>query len=260
MRKLNKLTYFDKIDQTFTWVDNLMRNKTVIALMLLIDGITFVITPNAGVNGLARGVAFTVAIAAVTMLFGAIFEKKKTKKTVITICSSSIVIALCAAMYIWPKVPSAVLTYLLAIIIISDGVSNVLHTLKLETLIARRKVATDRLGEIDREIQDKLPDDEITQSIQQGVYEQISKRLDPVNELKSRFGMHSAIEIVIDFLAIIAGVLILFFPWLFGVQLMRICGVAMFIAASNSLWITLRAHIHKRKVTLLMYLASQSVT
>ena len=257
MRKLNKITYLDKIDQTFTWVDNLMRNKTVIALMLLIDGVTFVITPNAGVNGLARGVAFTVAIAAVTVLVGAVFEKNKTKKTIVTICSSSIVIALCAAMYIWPKIPSAVLTYLLAVIIISDGMSNVLHTLKLEKLIARRKVTADRLKGIDRVIQDKLPNDEIAHSLQQGVNEQISKRLAPVNEIKSRFGMHSAIQIIIDFLSITAGVLILFFPWFFGVRLMQICGFAMFIAASNSLWITLRAYMHKRRITLLLYLASQ---
>ena len=235
-----------------------MRNKTVIALMLLIDGVTFVISPNVGVNGLARGVAFTVAIAAFTMLFGALFEKNKTKKTFVTIFSTLFVILVCVVIYIWPKIPSAVLTYMLAIIIISDGISNVLQTLKLDKLIAKRKTAKDRLSMIDSEIKDKIPDDEITQSLHQGVQEQISKRLDPVNEIKSKLGMHSRIEIIIDFLSVAAGILILFFPWIFGVELMRVCGLAMFIAASNSLWITLRAYIHKRKVILLLYLSAQA--
>ena len=257
MKKISKIEFKDRIDQTFTWIDLLMRNKTVIAIMLLIDGITFVISPNTGVNGLARGVAFTVIIAAVTILFSAMFEEKKTKKTAFTICSSIFAILLSIAVYIWPKIPAAILTYLLALIIIYSCSSNVFQTLRLEKLILRQKKAAAKFNRIDHGLSEILPKDEIRQSIKDGIDEQISKRLDPMNELKSKFSLHSKIEIIIDLVGLIFGILILFLPGLFGRELMRICGVAMFIAAADNLWITIHAYLNKRKVIVLMLLQRQ---
>ena len=257
MKRISKIEFKDRIDQTFDWIDLLMRNRTVIAILLLIDGITFVFNPNVGVNGLARGVAFTVVIAAVTILFSAIYEEKKTKKTVITICSSSIAIILSAVVYIWPKYPATVLTYLLALVIIYNGVSNIIQAFRLEKLIARQKTASVKINRIEKEIGSNLAKDEIAQSIKQGIDEQISKRLDPVNALKNKFSFHSKVEIVIDMIAVVAGIMILVFPWLFGRQVMRICGFAMFIAAANNLWITIHAYMNKRKVIVLMLLQRQ---
>lgn len=257
MKRISKIEFKDRIDQTFNWIDLLMRNKTVIAVMLLIDGITFVFNPNVGVNGLARGVAFSVIIAAVTILFAAIFEDKKTKKTAITIGSASVAILISILVFIWPEVPAAILTYLLAFLIIYNGSSNVFQAFRLEKLIARRKKNEERINHIEQELSGNLYKDEIAVSIKEGINEQFSRRLDPVNELKNRFSLHSKLEIIIDILSVVLGVLILVFPGLFGRQLMRICGFAMFIAAANNLWITIHAYNNKRKVLLMMLLSRQ---
>lgn len=242
-----KRDYKGKIEQTVSWVNRLMRNKTIIALLLLIDGITFMISPKSGVIGLARGVAVTVGIAAVTVLIGAFSENSKTVKTWIAIGAAILALAAGIASYIWPEIPSAILIYILAFVVISNGISNILQTLRLEKIIKKRNEAIARLTSMEQEIKSKLPENEIANSLEQGVTEQFSRRLDPVTKITGRLSVQSVAAVLINILSIVMGVLILIFRNRAGNELMRLCGIAMVIAAATDLWISVRVFFMKRR-------------
>lgn len=236
-----KKDYKAKIEKAVTWVDSLMKSKAVVALLLLVDGVMFIINPKGGVNGLAQGVAITVALAAATILLTAIPQKPRTREVKVSIGSALIAIAVSAAFYFFPEQLSSPFVYVLAFFLIWNGISNMLHILRLDRILRSGIRAKERIASLERGIQKRIQDKELSESFREGVRTQFSRRLDPLNRVTGQLGVSTAISLLIDVISIAGGILILFHRSKAGAEFMRVCGAAMFIAAASDLWVIVQA-------------------
>lgn len=234
-----------RIERIVSWINRLMRNKTVIALLLLVDGIMFIVNPQGGITGLGQGVAFSVLAAAAAILVAALPEKPKTRRTKLSICASLCAAAVSAVFYFWPDVLSSVLVYLLALFLISNGISNMLHKLKLDDLIGGENAWMKKKSLLERGIRGKSAETQLAESIEQGIQEQFAHKLNPLKKVISQLRLSTALSLIVDLASIAAGVLILFQRDQGGTEFMRICGIGMIIAAVSDLWIILQAWLAK---------------
>lgn len=236
-----------RIERVVSWINRLMRNKTVIALLLLVDGIMFIVNPQGGITGLGQGVALSVLVASAAILVAAVPEKPKTRRTKLSICAALFAAAVAAVFYFWPDVLSSVLVYLLALFLISNGIFNMLHKLKLDYLIGGENAWMKKKSLLERGIRGINGENQLAESVEQGIQEQFAKKLDPLRKVISRLRLSTALSLIVDLASVAAGVLILFQRDKGGAEFMRICGIGMIIAAVSDLWIILQAWLAKRK-------------
>ena len=131
----NKIINFDeakkKIEDMSNKINILMRNRLIIAILLIVDGINFVLNPNGSMRDMARGVVLLVFIASITLLITNLFSKNKSIKSIVI---SLIIIVFCVFSFIYPDFIANYIKFILALIIIFNGILNVLNTLKLDKL------------------------------------------------------------------------------------------------------------------------------
>ena len=100
----NKIINFDeakiKIEDMSNKINIIMRNRLIIAILLIVDGINFILNPNGSMRDMARGIAFVVLIGSFTLLITNLFSKNKSIKTIII---SLFVIIVCAISIIYPN-------------------------------------------------------------------------------------------------------------------------------------------------------------
>ena len=244
MRKKHNFT--EKIEKLIAFIERVMQSKLVIAVLLLVDGIALITNPHGGVTGLGQGLAISVGLAALTILITTIPKKPKSRNMIIKICLAAAALIMCVAFYFWPTFLSEILIHLLAIVVMSNSVSNILHILKLRGIKKKKEKVDEKAAELKRELYENSPDYELSASIEQGVESQFSRFLNPLKRITENLGIGSIISIIIDLLSIAAGILI-FFHESVGDVIMRVCGLAMVIVAISDLRVIIRAWIAKRK-------------
>ena len=66
-----------KVEDMSNKINILMSNRLIIAILLIVDGINFILNPNGSMRDLARGVAFVVLLGSFSLLITNLFSKNK---------------------------------------------------------------------------------------------------------------------------------------------------------------------------------------
>lgn len=202
MKKLdfNKVT--DKIENTANKIDIIMRNRLVIAILLIVDGISFILNPNNSIDEMAKSVAIFVLLASGTLLITNISSSKKDKKSIIM---SIIIIAICIVTYILPDIVSIYLKVVLAFLIIFNGLINILNSFKLD------KVSAYIISK-ENTIKDIIHKKELNKDFENGINEQTEKMINPLSNILSKTTKISWIYVIVNIISIILGILLLVKP------------------------------------------------
>lgn len=202
----NKIINFDeakiKIEDMSNKINIIMRNRLIIAILLIVDGINFILNPNGSMRDMARGIAFVVLIGSFTLLITNLFSKNKSIKTIII---SLFVIIVCAISIIYPNFIANYIKFILALIIIFNGILNVLNILKLDKL----KVYT---FYFEKQIKGLIHEANISQEFEDGVKEQTDRIINSVNDVVKKSNKNSYFSLIVNIISIVLGVLLFILP------------------------------------------------
>ncbi len=191
-----------KVEDMSNKINILMSNRLIIAILLIVDGINFILNPNGSMRDLARGVAFVVLLGSFSLLITNLFSKNKNIKTLVI---SLLVVILSIISIIFPTAIASYIKFILALIIIFNGILNVLNILKLDKL----KLYT---FYFEKQLKGFIHDANISQEFEEGVKEQTDRIVSSVNGVIKKSNKNSYFSLIVNIVSIILGILLFVLP------------------------------------------------
>lgn len=201
LKNLNFDSTIKKVENISNDFDVIMRNRLIIAIFLIVDGITFVFNANASLTGMTRNIIIFVLLASFSTLIANICSKTKDIKSIII---SIVIIVIGIITFIYPDVISAYVQLLFALFIIYDGVINILNTLNLNKLSGYTQAIAEKFDKI-------VNRKNANKDFNEGMEEQKEKFMNPLKNIVNKTNEFSFLYIITNIVSIILGVLLLMF-------------------------------------------------
>lgn len=205
-----------KIEGVANTVDIIMKNRLIIAVFLIVDGITFLQNPDTTLNGMAQNIILLALLATFTVFITSVASKVKDVRTIVI---SALILVVGGVFYFFPDLIAAYIQVALALFIIYDGVKNIANTLHLSKLsgytqkiadkyekIAHRK-AKDAAKQAERE---KFK--EVDDSLDNGLNEQAKKLMSPLENIVNKTSKFSWLYIAANVTTVVLGLVLLIYP------------------------------------------------
>lgn len=248
VKKTNFDSTIKKAEVILSKVNIIMQNRLIIALFLIIDGITFILNPNGSLAGMARNVIILVLLASFSILVANICSKTKDVKTIVI---STVIIIIGIIIYIYPDLVSAYIQLILSAFIICNGVINIVKTLNLNKLSKYTKVITEKYNKIvnhrkvnkkNEERKEKFKD--VNKNFNEGMERQKEKLITPLKSIVNKSSKFSALYITTNVASIILGIILIIFP---DVS-MTLWGIIFLYAGIPDLLVAIRTMDVSRKI------------
>ena len=201
LKKLNFDSAIKKVENITNKADVIMRNKLIIAIFLIVDGITFILNPNASLAGMARNIIIIVLLASFSILITNICSKPRDMKSIII---SAVIVLIGIITFIYPDLISAYIQVLFALFIIYDGVMNILNTLHFNKLSGYTQAIAEKFDKI-------INRKNANKNFNEGIDEQKEKFINPLKNIVNKTNKSSVLYIITNIASIILGMLLLLF-------------------------------------------------
>lgn len=195
-----------------------MRNRLIIAIFLIIDGITFMLNPNGSLSEMARSIIILVLLASFSTLITNLSTKTKDRKSIIT---SIVILLIGIVLYIYPDLVSAYMQLILSLFIIFDGIMNILNTSNINKLSGYSKDIIKKYKNIsnnkksNKDLNKKTEDvifKDVNKNVNEGIEQQKEKLITPLKNIVNKTNKSSLLYIVINIASIILGITLIIFP------------------------------------------------
>ena len=186
------------IEKTALMVERIARNRMILAIALTVDGIMFLMNPGKTVEGMGRAIAITMLLVAGAM----IITKITVKEPFVRFVPVLILLAAGGLMYFFPEGLSAYFRLLLALLIIVNGIVNLLSFLGLSSAQGILVTVEDKAQKTFSRL--KSPKD-----LGNGLQEQTNRYIRPLHQIVSESEGHKAVSVVTNLLSVLLGVLLL---------------------------------------------------
>ena len=218
---LKKLNYDDsikKVEYISDKVNVIMRNRLIIAIFLIVDGITFMLNPNGSLAEMARSIIILVLLASFSTFLINLSAKTKDIKSIVT---SIVVLVIGVVLYIYPDLVSAYIQLILSVFIILYGLMNILNALNLNKLSGFSKGITEKYNNIVNNKKtnknlDETKEEErfkdVNKNFNEGMEQQKEKLITPLKNIVNKTTKSSLLYIVVNIASIILGIMLLIFP------------------------------------------------
>ena len=195
---MGEINLKDVIEKVSKQIDSMMHNRLVLSILMISDGVWFIIDPKYQMDFTSRIIAFFAIVASVTIIITNIKSKKKDTKSLIIATIMTI-----ASIYflIFPRLLSLNLRILIAIFIISNGLINIFNVTKLNR-ISSQIVGTENA------IKEKLDNDE-TDDKEGILVEQTEKVVNPLRRFIDKTKGKSILYFILNIISIILGIILL---------------------------------------------------
>ena len=228
-----------KVENLSNTVDIIMRNRLIVAIFLIVDGITFMLNPDTTLPEMARNIILLVLLAAISVFITNLASKTRDAKT---IAISLAIIIVSIIFYIYPDIISAYMQLFLALFIIYDGLNNLANYFNLARLskytqaISRKynKLINKKPKKVNQERKEKLK--EIDNNINVGLEEQKEKLISPLKNIVNKSSKFSALYVIANTASIILGIILLVFP---GVSMM-VWGLIFLYTGLSNLFVAIK--------------------
>ena len=204
-------------------IEQVMKNRLIIAIMLIVDGIVFLMNPEQPVENMGRTLAVSMAFAAAVMIFARIVAKERFVRFI----PALILLALGGLMYFFPDMLSAYFRLILALVIIMNGIVNLLSVLGVN-------YSQGFFGILDGKVRNAASKIKSPKEMEEGFDEQAVKYLNPLQRIVSASKGNKTVFFITSLLSILLGLLVLIKPdvsiSVFGVIFLYI-GVCDFLLA-----------------------------
>ncbi|MBR3324550.1 MAG: DUF308 domain-containing protein [Clostridia bacterium] len=189
----------EKIQETSSKIDIIMRNRLIIAGLLIIDGINFLIFKDESLIGMSLTIAFLVSFASITSLIANFKSKKIDIKSAIV---SFMALGLCIFTAYFPEVTATYLKFILSVFIITNGVINTLNILRFNKI-------SSQIINTKNNMESKIKEKRKNSDIEKEVRTQTDKITNIMNDIVDRTSKIPYLYLIINVISIILGI------WLF---------------------------------------------
>jgi uncharacterized membrane protein HdeD (DUF308 family) len=198
--KKMKKTGFD-LEKTVRTVEQISRNRLILAIFLVVDGIIFLMNPEQPVENMGRTLAICMVFAAGAMIFSKIVAKER----FISFLPALLLLTAGGLLYFFPDALSAYFRLILALVIIINGAVNLSGVLGLGRVQDSVVAFKSKLEKIFSKVK-------TTKELEDGMEEQTNKYLRPLHQIVSESERNKAFFFVTNLLSVILGVLLLVRP------------------------------------------------
>ena len=210
-KKINFDNAAKKMEGISDKINILMRNKLIIAIFLIVDGITFILNPNSSLAEMSRAILILVLLASLSTLLANLAVKPRDIKSILL---SLIVLILGIVLYIYPDLISAYIQIILSVFIIGDGVMNIVNSLNLNKASKYTKFIAEKYNKIinkkKENKEEKLKD--VNKNFNEGMEQQKERLIVPLKRIVGKTSNLPKLYIVTNVATIILGIFLLVFP------------------------------------------------
>ena len=218
----------DKAKNSGSRVDSFLKQRTIVALLMLYEGVMLLVQSGNTTRGMAMGIAIAIALAAGGIIAEALAQRGGKKKAIIP---AILAIGLAAYIYFQPDFFAGILRYLIAASVLMTGLLNLAQVFSISKIRRSGNKAVDEaaVSETHSEI-GKMAD-----TIRKTVKSEIDKLLKPARTLLGRLGKSTVSVWITGFLMTALGIY-LFFNSIEGDSLLSvISGVVMIVTSLSDL-------------------------
>ena len=200
----------EKVEGISNTVDIIMRNKLIIAILLITDGVTFILNPDTTLPEMAKNIIMLVLLATASILLVNLSAKKKNIKTIVL---SIVIIAIGIFFYIYPDLISAYMQLLLALFIIYQGLMNLATSLKLDIISNYTQAIVKKFSKNNKHSK-KINEEfkAVDNDVNGGLEQQKDKLMTPLNNIIAKTSKFSILYTIANIATIILGIVLLVFP------------------------------------------------
>ena len=217
-KKVNFDNTVKKMEGLSDKINILMRNKLIIAIFLIVDGITFVLNPNSSLAEMSRAIIILVLLASLSTLFANLSVKPRDIKSIII---SLIIIILGIVLYIYPDLISAYIQLILSLFIIGNGLMNIVNSLNLNKASKYTKFIAEKYNKIinkkkeNKDLNEEKKEEkfkDVNKNFNEGMEQQKERLIAPLERLVGKTSDLPVLYIVANVATVILGIILLIFP------------------------------------------------
>jgi uncharacterized membrane protein HdeD (DUF308 family) len=224
-KKINYDKVLKKIEKATKIIEIIMRNRLIIALLLIIDGITIILNPNSSLVAIARSIILIVLLAAFSTLIANLCTRKKDIKSIII---SSLILIIGIITYFYPDIISAYIQLLLSLFIIYDGLINILNVLNLNKISKYTHKISEKYEKV-------ISQKKVNKDIDKELEVQGNKYIEPLKNIVGKTNKSSILYIIINLATIVLGIFLLF-----SSSSMIIWGIIFTYTGTSDLLVTMK--------------------
>lgn len=190
-----------KVEALSGKVDIIMQNRLIIALFLIVDGITFLLNPHGSLSEMARSIIILVLLAFFLILITNLSAKTKDIKSIVI---SIIILIVGIVLYIYPDLISAYIQLILALFIILNGLNNIANVLNVNKLSIYTKTITEKYNNIVNNKRDKDLKKEkeekmeiVNSNFNEGIKQQKERLITPLKSIVDKSNKSSTLYLLI---------------------------------------------------------------
>ena len=209
-------------------INDITRNQFIIDLMILIQGINFIIHPQTAHRGIIQSFAIVMFFAAISILAGFIITRGFKRRNFQDILLSFGFTALAVAVYFMAGVLAPVFHYFIAVVIIVTGINNILsakHIIKLNRIKTAVKQPPKKNETVEA----------VSSALKQNVKLEAERVLSPAVAWNDKVARYRYSQLLINLVLIILGIAMLFFRFATNAILIRTSGVILIFSAVSDL-------------------------
>ena len=205
-------------------VDSFLKQRTIVAVLMLYEGVMLLVQSGEATRGMAMGIAMAIALTAGGMIVEALASRGEKKKAILP---AVLAIGLAVYIYFQPDFFAGILRYLIAASVLVTGLLNLAQAFG----ISRIRKFGNEAGDEAAVPKTHSENQEMTDAIRQTLKSEIDKRLKPTRTLFSRLGK-SAVSIWITGFLMTALGIYLFLNSVEGDRLLSvISGIVMIVTS-----------------------------
>ncbi len=118
--------------RTAKWAISLMKNQIVLSLVLLIQGVIFIVAPSGDMTGAVTIIAIILIVAALINIGIHLIPKEREKIDIFLSVINLLLIGVCVFSLISPSTVEPLIRYFFAILTIFGNIANLIGVFKLE--------------------------------------------------------------------------------------------------------------------------------
>ena len=232
------------IDQGVQKVQEILRNRFIVAILLLVQGVSFATNPTKAMEDMAKSLAFSLIIAAAGILVGYIAAGKRNRSSIRSVLTAVGFLLLGILVHIVPDFFSSAFQYAIGITVLINGIVTLSDNVKINRLLLNISSFGQSHGENDT--------DETVENLkaayETAISEQSGKLMTSVNLLAEKVKPKKNGPVFVSVIFILLGIAMLFFHSQVDGAMARGSGVIMILSALYDFYIALRSHLLHRKI------------
>ena len=205
-----------KVEKAANTVNIIMRNRLIIAIFLIVDGITFLQNPETTLPGMAKNIILLALLATFSVFITNLAAKVKDIKTIVI---SAIILVVGGVLYFYPDFVAAYIQLALALLVIFDGVKNIASELHLGRLTNYTKTIAGKYNQLaSRKTKNKKEQaqrekfKEVDDSLDNELEGQKNKLLGPLQTIVGKTSKSLVLYVITTAVTIALGIVLLVSP------------------------------------------------